>query len=513
MWNAKSLFYGLTPQVDGDLGGNATTRGPGDVLPAPDGVALSTNTALANFLTNTALAAPLRDNLSAVVQVGTQGGTGNVNGVNVGFGRTGDALIRLSGNLFLERGFYDFRVTADDGFRLRVEGQTVLEYDGNQGPTARTFTNLQINDSLDGLQSFEFLYWEQGGNGTFQVEFKRTSDATFQTLDASNIALFGTANAPVFDPTYQTVTETAVDRLYQIETGLALTGDSTNETFTGSALRDFITAGGGDDIVNGGAGADSLFGEAGNDTINGGAGADIIDGGLGNDTMVGGLGDDFYTVDSATDVVIEVANEGIDTVNTTLTTNLTTQYANVENVTLLGNLAINATGNAGVNILVGNTADNVITGGAGNDRLAGGAGSDSLTGGADNDLFIWRLEDRGTPGTPAIDTITDFNTGIDALDLRDLLVGERSTVGSNAAADNVGTLLNYIDINFNAVTGNTEIRISSTGGFTGGTYVAGAEDQSIILAGQNLFTITGAAAGNETALLNNLLTTGRLFVD
>ena len=51
--------------------------------------------------------------------------------------------------------------------------------------------------------------------------------------------------------------------------------------------------------------------------------------------------------------------------------------ANVENLTLTGAGAINATGNALDNTLIGNSAANVLSGGAGDDSMIGGAGSDT----------------------------------------------------------------------------------------------------------------------------------------
>jgi Ca2+-binding RTX toxin-like protein len=51
--------------------------------------------------------------------------------------------------------------------------------------------------------------------------------------------------------------------------------------------------------------------------------------------------------------------------------------ANVENLTLVGNAAINATGNTADNVLAGNGAANVLTGGAGTDTMRGGAGNDT----------------------------------------------------------------------------------------------------------------------------------------
>ncbi|MGO7057786.1 hypothetical protein ACCS70_36640, partial [Rhizobium ruizarguesonis] len=80
-----------------------------------------------------------------------------------------------------------------------------------------------------------------------------------------------------------------------------------------------------DNTITGGAAIDMLSGGAGNDVLNGGAGADRLIGGEGNDTFI---------VDNAGDVVTEAANEGIDTVRTTLAAH--TLAANVENLTYIG---------------------------------------------------------------------------------------------------------------------------------------------------------------------------------
>ncbi|BAY64503.1 hypothetical protein NIES22_46010 [Calothrix brevissima NIES-22] len=130
-------------------------------------------------------------------------------------------------------------------------------------------------------------------------------------------------------------------------------------------------------------GNDSLNGGAGNDSLNGGAGNDSLNGGTGIDTLIGGRGDDIYIVDTTTDTITENANEGTDTIQSSVIFTLATQ-PNIENLSLTGT-ATTGTGNAGNNIITGNAVNNSLNGGDGNDSLYGNDGNDTLDGKGGND--------------------------------------------------------------------------------------------------------------------------------
>jgi VCBS repeat-containing protein len=531
IFNVRTLNYGTTPVVSSDLGDNSAV-GAGAPLPPQDNISGSaTTTALANFLD--------QDSSTARVQTGTP--TGATVGTQTGLGKTTDAIVRMTGMVYLERGNYDFRVTGDDGFRLKVGGETLIEFDGNQPPTTRTFFNVEVSDLISGLTSIELLYWEQGGNANLQFEFKPSDSASWVPFSLDTIAFFSTANAPTLtDTRIQDVVESSTNQQYLLRTGSVLDGDGNTNTLTGAEGRDYVQGFGGDDILNGNGAADFLDGGAGNDVLNGGDGNDILIGGTGSDVMIGGAGDDIYRIDSASDVITEVAGagQGTDTVEVEAGYAVGTYVigGNVENALLYGNLNNNVTGNTANNRITGNAGNNILIGGAGNDRILGGAGNDTLSGDTGpnaggnlgKDIFEWNLADRGAAGAPAIDNITDFTYSgsttssavpggdltpqrTDVLDLRDLLVGEQSSSLVIGGIPVIGNLQNYIDITSSG--GTTTLRISSTGGFTGGTYAAGAEDQRIVLTGTDLFTATGVGAGNEAELLRRMLANGTLVTD
>ncbi|MEY4765486.1 MAG: hypothetical protein RI907_2159, partial [Pseudomonadota bacterium] len=219
----------------------------------------------------------------------------------------------------------------------------------------------------------------------------------------------------------------------------ALVGGGGNDTLSGAAGNDTLTGYAGNDLLDGGTGNDSLVGGLGNDTyvvdaagdsvvenlgegtdlvnasvtttlsanvenltltgtaaingtgngldnvltgnsavntLTGGVGNDTLIGGGSNDVLVGGVGNDTYVIDVATDTITENAGEGTDTVLSPVTYSIAA-LPNLENITLTGTSAINATGNAQPNVLVGNAAANTLDGGTGADQMAAGAGNDT----------------------------------------------------------------------------------------------------------------------------------------
>lgn len=143
----------------------------------------------------------------------------------------------------------------------------------------------------------------------------------------------------------------------------------------------------GDDKANllkGNAGNNKLIGNGGNDTLYGYEGDDTLDGGRGIDKLYGGEGNDTYILNNEEDTIID--EEGIDVILSSETITLK-PYKNVENLTLIGEKAINGTGNDNNNIIEGNDNDNKLDGGIGDDTLIGNDGDDTLIGGSGNNFL------------------------------------------------------------------------------------------------------------------------------
>ncbi|MDD2949515.1 MAG: tandem-95 repeat protein, partial [Sulfuricurvum sp.] len=206
-----------------------------------------------------------------------------------------------------------------------------------------------------------------------------------------------------------------------------LDGNTGNDTLFGDAGDDYMLGWDGDDTLYGGDGNDILKGENGNDTLDGGIGNDTLEGGIGIDTLIGGTGDDTYIVDTTTDTLIENANEGTDTVQSSVTYTL---GSNLENLILTGSSAINATGNTLNNTLIGNSANNTLNGKAGADTMIGGDG---------NDLYY-----VDNVGDQVIETVTG-GTGDTIVSTISWTLGDNIEVlrlSGNAAINGTGNTLN-----------------------------------------------------------------------
>jgi Ca2+-binding RTX toxin-like protein len=252
------------------------------------------------------------------------------------------------------------------------------------------------------------------GNDTLQIAYNNVSKTEAQSINLSSGNLQNFENV--------TVTGTGLFNLVGNDLGNKLTGNAARNEITGGAGNDLLDGKNGGDLLTGGSGDDAYViysnkdvvveaADGGNDTVRvaaytgnsytlgdnienaiidslaainlvgneldntltGNAANNVLNGGAGVDTLIGGKGNDTYVVDNEDDSVVELLNEGVDTVNASVDYTLA---ANVENLILSGS-AIKGTGNGLKNVITGNNEANLIDGGAGADTLIGGKGNDT----------------------------------------------------------------------------------------------------------------------------------------
>ena len=292
----------------------------------------------------------------------------------------------------------------------------------------------------------------------------------------------------------------------------AMTGGAGNDTYVVDNAGDLITelAAGGLDAVESsiswtlGAELETLTltltgninatGNAAANTLIGNAGVNRLDGGAGADSMTGGAGNDTYVVDVAGDVVTEAASGGTDTIESSITWTLGTE---VENLTLTGTSAINATGNTLANLLIGNAGDNVLSGGAGNDTMQGGAGNDTYVVDVATDV----VTESASAGTDTVQSVVAWTLGSNVENLT--LMGGGAVNGTGNTLDNV-------------LVGNTAANTLAGGGgndtLDGGTgtdsLVGGAGNDTYYVDVATDVITENASEGTDTVMSGVTLTLG-----
>ena len=390
---------------------------------------------------------------------------------------------------------------SDDIYTVSRTADVVVENPGGGIDLVRASANYTLGANVENLTLIGNRAINGTGNGLANVIIGNgannvlTGGAGNDTLNGGGGAdtMIGGAGNDVYivDNRSDVVSEQAGGGIDRVESSsnYILGPNVENLTLTGTAaingignnLNNVIIGNGAANVLNGGAGNDRLSGGAGNDTLNGGAGNDTLDGGTGNDRMVGGAGNDTYVVDSTGDVIVEAASGGIDTVLVNRSFSLAS-VANLENVTLTGTGAFNATGNSLNNVLIGNAGKNVLRGGAGNDTLNGGGGADTMIGGAGNDVYV--VDNAGDVVTEVavagIDTVrasVSYRLGANV---------EHLSLTGSAAINGTGNALN------NMLAGNA-----------GRNVLNGGAGNDTLNGGASADTMLGGA-GNDVYVVDNL---------
>ncbi|MDM0081674.1 ESPR-type extended signal peptide-containing protein [Variovorax sp. J31P179] len=174
---------------------------------------------------------------------------------------------------------------------------------------------------------------------------------------------------------------------------------------------------------------------------------------------------DTYHVDQAADSIVENANEGVDTVNTSINYTL---GSNLENLNLLGTAALNGTGN------------NVLDGGAGADTLRGGAGDDTYYVDQAGDSIV----ENANEGVDTVNTQASYTLGSNL---------ENLTLGGSAAINGTGNALN------NTIHGNSANNVLD-GGAGADTLRGGAGNDTYYVDQTGDLVVENASEGMDTVI-------------
>jgi Ca2+-binding RTX toxin-like protein len=319
---------------------------------------------------------------------------------------SGDAVVRLFGNVTLAAGVYSIQVKADDGYQVKIDGVVVSAVDKNQSP-ATTTVDFAVDNS--GYHSVEIIYWDQGGNyvldiklssngtdyyqlGSDQYPLSHSFDVATESLSSLALAINEYTDGETVDDDFNGLTQNSTlyvnadndtlvgidddnENLIGDDQNNSLYGDTGNDVLVGADGNDYLLGGEGDDWVLGGDGDDVLLSESYDASGNryGDASADLLDGGAGNDYIEGLAGDDILIGGSESDTLY---------------------------------------GGDGNDIVYGGTYD------YSNNELISDSSSDDLYGGAGNDKFIL---------DSSVDTLQDFSNSEDSIDMSELLDMDVST--------------------------------------------------------------------------------------
>lgn len=353
----------------------------------------------------------------------------------------------------------------DSGVFANVSGVEILELSGATDVTlltgAGSFTTVK-----QATGSANVITFAVGYTAATTVDISgHTTDAD-KLVNAAGVAMTVTGNAKDFVATTTITGGTGTDSLRitadkgtsvftnitSVESVTLLDGIDGGETVTldlgsyataasidGSALVGALTLTGGSATKNltvtGGAGADGLTTGAGNDSISAGSGADTISSGTGNDVVLGGAGAD--SIDAG------AGNDSVD-------------------------------------------------GGDGADTIIGGAGSDTLTGGAGADRFIF-VDAQST--SVSTDTITDFVTGTDTLELQITLTsGKAASFSHQGNAVDTSTGLTLLS----SKTGESYFNTSTS------QFVVDLNGDGLIQSSDLVVTLTGATKVDSTSIYYNI---------
>jgi len=398
-------------------------------------------------------------------------------------GSGGDTL-NLTGSQNIGGGIIDlsqddqvsqFNGTSNDAVQTGFENVDASAVTANGN--AINMTGNSADNTFVGTSAGDII---DGGGGSDTVDYSSgnlSPGAVSVTLDGSNQVTATNGGAD------------GNDTLSNVENVI---GAGSNDSLVGDSNDNRLVGNGGDDTLTGNGGDDTLVVDSNDTSIDGGAGVDTLETD-GATTVAAGDADNFEVIDIASDASHNITTGDISTVDNTnqqvsvtnssgddVTTGITIDGSGLtgsDNLlfdgdtqgftggdTVDGGAAADEliggeggdtlNGNGANDTIEGGAGDDTIDGGAGDDTITGGDGSDSLTGSGGADTFVFEdvADSPGTtPGTDE-DTIADFASGTDTIDLSAISLStdtssilDKGNIGGDTSFNTSANASNYFD--------------------------------------------------------------------
>ncbi|CAN7316183.1 calcium-binding protein [Caulobacter sp. LjRoot300] len=289
-----------------------------------------------------------------------------------------------------------------------------------------------------------------------EVSLVRSGETTFVFVNAPGGPMTIAANGDV----------NGSDVLTHDGHGVYMIGDGAANTLVGGATGDVIQSGAGDDVIVGGGGGDVIFGQAGADTFKYLAASDSNS--AGPDGIYGfETGVDKINLAAVAPTEVSLVRSGGSTFLFANTPGGAMQLATVgydlNGADLLGlTRGVFMIGDDTANTLVGGALNDVIQAGGGGDVVRGGDGGDAIWGGTGADVFKYAAaSDSTSAGT---DSIFDFQSGVDRLDLTGVRTGASDVYGVLSSG---GSTFVFVDLGGDGV-GDMTIQLTNTASLQAG---------------------------------------------
>jgi len=301
-------------------------------------------------------------------------------------------------------GFETFTFDATGG-----ANQDMVQFTGNS-----TFTRLNFGATAANTELFSNVSAGVTTLGLADVNLAagtltRLVDTTADTLAISAIGLTAART--------ETALSIANEETVSIATGSVAAGDLIITTLTANDLTSLTVTGAGDLTVTNSIGSAAALA-----TINAVAATGTI-------TLLADT--------SVVDMTITGSLSAANTITGGTGSDVITGGDAVDSLTG-GNGADNISGGGGADSLLGGLGADIISGGIGADTITGGTGNDALTGGDGADVFVFAAS-----GSNGVDTISDFVTASDTIDMTTNISGAAVTITAAAVAQVLVTQTEY----------------------------------------------------------------------